>query len=470
MKQSTLLAGLLLLMLGSFVAGLLAERFFTGASLIGPLLVLAAWLVSAAALGQQWALKAMILAFCIGPPLAKVGGSDPTMIRLGFYGALLIVGCANLVFSWRLLRTWAALCLLLYYVFAIASAAWSADRALTLGAAGGMMGLYLFALGVIARLGVGPTVRALTVSLGAGVGLSVLLAVVAPDAAFWQGSGRSARMTGILSHPYGFAEFIALFLLCLWVEWRNRALSHLAALAAALVATGCLWLTNTRSVIATLLVSILANIRGRGVFLLLGVVVLVLVAGALLSVPGGADQFGSAISRSGAAQRGLTLSGRVDLWSIAIERFAERPLLGHGFYNQVVYNYETLLTEDSADRGSHAHNMVLQSLVSLGLAGTILLVPMFIAQFAHLIRNRASPLSPFITFFMIVGMVSLGGLETTPSSSSLVFMLICVGGVSLHEVDTRERLRRSAASFMTRGRLGAARTLMGSSSAAQRLP
>jgi O-antigen ligase len=195
------------------------------------------------------------------------------------------------------------------------------------------------------------------------------------------------------------------------------------------------------------LVGMLASVRRRGIFLFLALLIMVIAVGALLAVPGTADRFGGAISRSGSADRGLTLSGRVDLWAIAIDRFTEKPLLGHGFYQQVVYNYDTLLREDSADQASHAHNMILQSLVSLGLAGTILLVPVFVAQIAHLARNRDSPLSPYIAFFLIMGLFSLGGLEAKPSASALVFMLMCVAGVAMHQLEKTEMLRRPAALF-----------------------
>jgi O-antigen ligase len=459
MKQATVLVALGFLILVSFVGGIFAERYFTGASLIGPILVCGIGAMVAAVLGHKWAIRAVILGYAVLPGVVNLAGNDKltTVVRLAFYGAFLVVGIGNIPAGFRLLRNWCALSLLLYYIVAIASAGWSEDRVLTLGTAGGMMALLLFSLGAVARLGLDGTIRTLTWSLGAGVGLSVLLMIAAPHLAYWNNwASDQPRLKGITGHPVVFSEYLSCFLLCLFVEWRSRLISPRLAGSSALVAMICMVLTGTRSTLGLLVAAVLATMRGRAMACAVGAFVLFGGATVLFLSPSAVTEFGSSISRTGSVEGGLTLSGRVDLWKVAVSRFLERPWVGFGFYQHVIFNTQTALTEDSADTDAHAHNAILQSMVSLGIAGTIFLIPVFLAQLGHVLRCQASPLSPFIAFFLAISLVSLGGLETRPNVTAMVFMLTCVAGLAAADLEKR--------------RAGSAQAAMGLPDGVQRRP
>jgi exopolysaccharide production protein ExoQ len=449
MKRATLLGGLALLMLLSLVVGVFAETYFTGATLIGPVLIAGVVVVASAALGRSWAIKAMVLAFAIVPSLASLSGSDRLATGTGvmFYGALLVVGLGNLGAALPLLRTVPALSFLLYYVFAVTSAAWSQDRVMTVGTAGGLLSLYVFALGAVARLGVRDTLRAITIALGVGVGLSAVLFVVAPSLAVWKGFNEEPRLKGITGHPGRMSEMASLFLLCMWVTWRDRLMPRLLAVGGSAVGTACLWLTYTRSVIVLAVVAVVATMRSRVIAAVGGFVLLVGAIWVILTVPTALDSFASFASRSGQVEGGLTLSGRTGLWNVAVDRFVERPWIGYGFYQHVIFNEAALLKEDSADATAHAHNVILQSLVSVGLIGTMFLIPVYWGQIRHLLKYPLSPLSPFIAFFLFIGMVKLGGYPTRADTTSMAFQLMCVAGLAAAQL---ERIKLAASQGVPR--------------------
>jgi exopolysaccharide production protein ExoQ len=343
-----------------------------------------------------------------------------------------------------------SLSFLLYYVFAVASAAWSEDRVMTVGTAGGLLSLYVFALGTVARLGVRGTLRAITLALGVGVGLSAVLYVVAPSLAIWKGFNEDPRLKGITGHPGGMSEMASLFLLCMWVTWRDRLMPRFLTLGGSAVGAVCLWLTYTRSVIVLAVVAIVATMRSRVIAAVGGFVLLVGATWVILTVPTALDDFAAFASRSGQVEGGLTLSGRTGLWNVAVERFEERPWIGFGFYQHVIFNQAALLKEESADATAHAHNVILQSLVSVGLIGTMFLIPVYWAQIRHLLKYPLSPLSPFIAYFLFIGMVKLGGYPIRADTTSMTFQLMCVAGLAAAQL---ERIKLTASQRIPRGPL-----------------
>lgn len=65
----------------------------------------------------------------------------------------------------------------------------------------------------------------------------------------------------------------------------------------------------------------------------------------------------------------IATSGRIEIWSEAIDIFLERPWFGHG-----MVQYQRLVETLKTDTPEHVHNILLESLISFGLVGTLALI------------------------------------------------------------------------------------------------
>ncbi len=74
-----------------------------------------------------------------------------------------------------------------------------------------------------------------------------------------------------------------------------------------------------------------------------------------------------------------TIENRVDIWTFAIEKIGEAPIFGRGFatYN-FMYNIEAP-TRSELYPAMLSHNLLIDSLLSYGVAGTLLLAGFFIS-------------------------------------------------------------------------------------------
>lgn len=84
----------------------------------------------------------------------------------------------------------------------------------------------------------------------------------------------------------------------------------------------------------------------------------------------------------------FSINGRGIIWAKAITLFSESPLYGYGYWDNVVALNDAFggLGDITEDRSvNQAHNMILQSLISVGIIGTILLFLFIIRTIKNLI-------------------------------------------------------------------------------------
>jgi len=74
------------------------------------------------------------------------------------------------------------------------------------------------------------------------------------------------------------------------------------------------------------------------------------------------------------------LTGRTDLWRAGLEKFRQRPVFGYGYVGgkQGVYRWGEPI--------NHFHNLLVQSLVTAGLAGTLPLLAFAVVVAVYLVR------------------------------------------------------------------------------------
>src|SRR5262249_41229406 len=71
----------------------------------------------------------------------------------------------------------------------------------------------------------------------------------------------------------------------------------------------------------------------------------------------------------------------------------------------------------------HAHNVIMQSLVTTGAIGTAILLIPLLYTVMHMLRSANSDVNPFVCYTIVLGMVGLGPIGGTPETLTLIWML-----------------------------------------------
>lgn len=167
---------------------------------------------------------------------------------------------------------------------------------------------------------------------------------------------------------------------------RDGRLLRLALAASLALTTGTLVLTQSRGAIGGLALAGLAALawsgrRGRRV------AAAIVAAGALATIALGPSRTADlVISRSG-PQMAHNVSGRVELWSRAIDAIQDVPITGMGmnvFRWALPRVYPTYLTSPTLDV-AHAHNHLLQAALDLGVPGLVAYLAIWIVAAGVLI-------------------------------------------------------------------------------------
>jgi O-antigen ligase len=168
-----------------------------------------------------------------------------------------------------------------------------------------------------------------------------------------------------------------------------------------------LFLTNSRSSIVGFIVAMLLTEVVIGSFGVLGTMVLALLSatfGVAMAYPGLLDSImsglASAFSRSGSVSELTTLTGRQDIWAACWKLFLDQPIWGYGL-GSVRVVLPLAYSDVWGNTMSTAHNMLLESLLSVGVAGTIPLLALIfvclrtlIGFFRRQVKSGLSSLAP----------------------------------------------------------------------------
>lgn len=193
------------------------------------------------------------------------------------------------------------------------------------------------------------------------------------------------------------------------------ARTGLAAIGLAIVALAGLFLIGSEGKSATALLvaalaitglfSVVRSFRGRVLLTLLPLCVINLFSvGTVVSEP------------LAAVVRALpvdpTFTGRTDVWRFAIDALAARPLTGYGFsafWNNVTIRAASDDGSGWAGYASHSHNSYLDSAVTMGLPGLVIILAIFVvAPLRDLKAIEASGRSdPFATMFVQIWLFGL---------------------------------------------------------------
>lgn len=263
--------------------------------------------------------------------------------------------------------------LLFLVLFAILSMIWSADAGLTIRRGFAVLATTLFGLDFAVRYSIREQVRMFGIALGLAVAISVVVELCFHGLVPTVDTAYPDAWNGAFVQKNDFARFVVLA--GILVLMRTRKVVVAIGVVAASVGLILLCHSKTALVVfaAMLLLLRVFRLRRRGPKPLIAGVVGVLIVSALLSVVVDLD------SMAGLLGRDATLTGRTNIWGLALESVAEKPLLGYGY--SAFWN-----VAPEADRISnilhwkvpHAHNGFIDLTLQLGLVGLALFLLVYV--------------------------------------------------------------------------------------------
>jgi exopolysaccharide production protein ExoQ len=277
--------------------------------------------------------------------------------------------------------------LIFLVLFAVLSTGWSADAGLTIRRSLAVVATTLFGIDFAVRYSVREQVRLFGIALGIAVAISVLVELFFHGLVPTVDTAYADAWNGVFVQKNDFARIIVLAGILILM----RAKNVVVATAAVAVSVGLIFLCHSRTalvVFAAMLVLLrVFRLRRRGSRALIAGIAGVLIVSAILSAVVDMD------SMAGLLGRDATLTGRTNIWAMALESVAERPVLGYGY--SAFWN-----VAPEADRIStilhwkvpHAHNGFIDLTLQLGFVGLALfMVVYFIAARRAMVFAYSEP-------------------------------------------------------------------------------
>lgn len=256
------------------------------------------------------------------------------------------------------------------------------------------------------------------------------------------------RCQGFLDNPNFFGTAIALIILiCAYkaiVRAKFLALYYVAAVFMAISiyfsASMALWLVIFIGIFLLLVLSHEYKLLAifMGIVAIAGVVIIL--------IPG-------LITRLDEVSK--TTDNRIKIWSFAIEQIKEAPIFGRGVLSYHFLYNKMVATRPELYKAALSHNLLLESLVSFGIVGTLLVGTYFVTFFKTIFkchdelkkRGHSYIITTFITALFIT-IACYGLMDTTVFAiqSGMIIMFICSGiGVDereLRHIYSAERAER----------------------------
>src|SRR5216684_6815549 len=263
--------------------------------------------------------------------------------------------------------------LIVLVFFAIFSAVWSEDAGLTIRRGLAVLATTLFGLDFAVRYSIREQVRLFGIALGLAVAISVVVEIFFHGLVPTVDTSYPDAWNGAFVQKNDFARVVVLAGILVLMRTRN----FMVATGTVVASVGLILLCHSRTAlvvfVAMLVLLRVFRLRHRGSRALIAGIAGVLIVSALLSVVVDMD------SMAGLLGRDATLTGRTNIWAMALESVAEKPLLGYGY--SAFWN-----VAPEADRISnilhwkvpHAHNGFIDLTLQLGVAGLALFLVVYL--------------------------------------------------------------------------------------------
>jgi O-antigen ligase len=342
-----------------------------------------------------------------------------------------------------------------YLAWASFSVTWSAAPVLTLVRAGQLLTVLLLARATVRELGPGAAVRAFSSAVVGFVAVCAIVAALFPWASDPElhTDGDFVRFGWFAVHPVLAATELGLALVLLTADvqqrperWRTRWFMLPAWMLAAFLGTA-LVVTYSRGPLIACAVGVAAlvlrSVRHQRIAIKSVAIAVVAMTAVLLfaDVDVGAvlEEHAPAFFLRGQDADALTsFTGRLDLWQSMLPEMVDHFWFGYGYQA----SRATLL--EAAEWAGYAHNAFLQSMLDVGIVGTLLLLSAIATTFLPSrspVRARELIGSPFIPvmLFLLVNSITSESFAASPGVETLA-VFTTVLAAAQHRGDARYRM------------------------------
>jgi O-antigen ligase len=306
-----------------------------------------------------------------------------------------------------------------FATFALLSATWSEVPAYSAASAIGLVAYLVLACLAVLDLNEAVALRTIIWSLAAFLLVGLLAGLLGLEVAWLAPSAEEnvSRLQGFSGHPNSYGQQAAIFITLAIIAGRAGILAKRTSAGLLLLGLVAILASGSRTNLAAALVAwLIIEVRNsplRHVVVILGLTT----AAALLFVAatGGLTEIDTVVrsfSRTGAEGEIFTLTGRTEIWAAAWELIVDKPLFGWG-YNGIEDVIARTVGAGFEGTAVNAHNMLLQSLASLGFAGSL---PAIAAVCLLCVRflTRPDPARDQFALLLLIGGLGEVGIAATP--------------------------------------------------------
>jgi O-antigen ligase len=285
----------------------------------------------------------------------------------------------------------------------------------------------MFCAYIFARFDHIEIIAAMVASIVVFCAISIVIYFAIPEFGryvYWLNEQRyvSGRLAGVAGSANNMGRIAAFGLLLVGLYVREfSSYSRLLTSIAVVIMSVALVMTNSRTsmaMIAAILFAVYAfNWRRLYIAIFVGSAALVCMA---LLLPAG-DEALKLISRSGNLEEVTSMTGRTDIWYAVLKLAEEQPITGHGYASSIL-----VLPQHEREVGfltSHAHNLILQLLLTTGWVGVILFAVSVacVALRACVFSDRV--VLALLSFVFLNGVTESSGFTTLANICSLAFAI-----------------------------------------------
>ncbi len=370
------------------------------------------------------------------------------LVALWHIGSLLPTMLTPVFLMWTVVYTWF-----------LVTTAWAVSPVYSAIAVVSIFAFHLFSLHIAARFREQSIVETTILMVTLVSLVSILEYKLVPSLGSmteWIGNVRVpiSRMRGMTTSANAIGAQSGVGLLLIGLYWRElRRWNLLVVVAAAGICLLSVLLSQNRSTLLALAVLIFAYylLRPRNLpwaILALGGVAIVLA----LVLPFVGDPLGL-LSRSGKGDEITSATGRTLIWARVLLLWKDHPVFGYGYGSMlfILPNQPGLF-----HAASHAHNLLLESLISTGVIGFALVVSSFAVTTVTAVRWRATRPLCLMLLILIRGMTEATPFNGVASFSALSITLAAALIAVRATEGRRPRIRTAGATMPSRTAVPAA--------------
>lgn len=404
------------------------------AALMGAGVMAAAWAGSRVAILSYFAVLAFVTdAQFRARAAGEIDADWQSLLKFGLWIGAGLIGAAHLPSVGRMLSHPGSLLWLSYILISMVSSIYSPVPLYSLGCALALLCFYAFAHSLVRTLSLTSILWAFVYTITVFNLASWVVFYAYPElgtSLAWTLDGVFYRMCGLAGQATNLGGMCAKYLGALFLLWWAGRCGLITASIFGALGVVTLLASDSRTMIISVILGVAGVMLSRSMWAMAsGTLVSVVGFGVSQAFPQWLGSLGTKLSRSGDAAEISTGNGRLEIWDYVWSKIVEAPLLGWGYNSSKVIlsqytGFENGLMVDSA------HNMFLQSLLSVGFVGTLPLV-LLLGWLAAKCLARPSPMLAYVLILVVVSsLADTSALGTTPTVLTLLFMLISIPPIS----------------------------------------